>query len=66
MRYNEVVDVTHIFRQRVSLRFSGGETIFCLVLTHEGKKIFLQPKNFLLMRYKARIVSGIFKINTPV
>ena len=39
-------------RSWVPLRFSGGETIFCLVETRKGKKIFLPPKNFLLMRYK--------------
>jgi hypothetical protein len=29
----------------------GGEHISRLVETRKGKKIFLQPKNFLLMRY---------------
>ena len=30
----------------------GSEHISCLVETRKGKKIFLQPKNFLLMRYR--------------
>jgi hypothetical protein len=33
-------------------RLTGGEHISRLVKTRRGKKIFLQSKNFLLMRYK--------------
>jgi hypothetical protein len=33
-------------------RLTGGEHISCPVETCRGKKIFLQSKNFLLMRYK--------------
>ena len=35
-------------------RLTGGEHISRLVETRRGKKIFLQSKNFLLMRYKGR------------
>ena len=41
-------------------RLTGGEHISRLVETRRGKKIFLQSKNFLLMRYK--VVCG-FSVN---
>jgi len=40
-----------------SLVPKGGEHISRLVETHRGKKIFLQSKNFLLMRYNRSINS---------
>jgi hypothetical protein len=45
-------DVPHFYKWRVSFRCpTGGEHISCLVETRRGKKIILQSKNFLLMRY---------------
>jgi hypothetical protein len=34
------------------------QAIFRLAETREGKKIFLQPKNFLLMRYNVDFLSN--------
>jgi hypothetical protein len=39
---------------------TGGEHISRLVETRRGKKIFLQSKNFLLMRYKD-CIEGLYK-----
>jgi hypothetical protein len=35
---------------------TGGEHISRRVETRRGKKTFLQPKNFLLMRYKKPVI----------